>query len=91
MTKSETAIKLGFKVSLMQYLLENKKCYMRHPMTKRYDPNFITVLSQNYRSHPSILHIPNERFYDGMLDANGNKGMLMLTLQSEIRIRSFYL
>lgn len=61
-------------MSWMQYLIENKKCYMRHPKTKQYDPNFIGVLVANYRSHPDILHIPNKQFYGGILEAKGKIG-----------------
>lgn len=32
-----------------------------------YDPNFITKLTQNYRSHPEILEVPNRLFYHGDL------------------------
>lgn len=33
----------------------------------KYNPNYITKLVQNYRSHKDILHIPNTHFYDGDL------------------------
>ena len=35
-------------------------------------PQVITKLVQNYRSHPDILAVPNERFYDGDLRACAN-------------------
>lgn len=38
-TKSKNAKSLGFSMSFMEYLLDNKKCYQRHPKTKRFDPN----------------------------------------------------
>ncbi|XP_050354103.1 RNA helicase Mov10l1-like isoform X2 [Nymphalis io] len=31
------------------------------------DPNYITMLVKNFRSHPDILAIPNELFYDNCL------------------------
>lgn len=34
-----------------------------------YDPQFITKLLRNYRSHPTILDIPNQLYYDGELQA----------------------
>lgn len=74
-TKSKYATKLGFKMSWMEYLMKSKKCYTRHPITKRYDPDCIIVLTKNYRSHPAILHVPNQLFYDGTLEAKGDKGM----------------
>lgn len=77
-TKSGNAKKLGFQTSLMEYLMENKKCYAIHPITKKRDPKFITVLKRNYRSHPEILAIPNERFYKGSLEADGKKGTYII-------------
>lgn len=74
MTKSTNAAKLGFKTSWMQYLMENKKCYRLTPLIKKYNPKFITVLTENYRSHPDILAVPNKCFYDKMLQAKGNQG-----------------
>ncbi|XP_046971211.1 putative helicase MOV-10 isoform X2 [Vanessa cardui] len=32
------------------------------------DPNYITMLVKNFRSHPDILRIPNELFYDNCLE-----------------------
>lgn len=34
---------------------------------KPYDERIITKLLKNYRSHPAILKLPNEMFYDGEL------------------------
>lgn len=31
------------------------------------DPNYITMLRQNFRNHPDILHLPNELFYNNEL------------------------
>lgn len=55
--------------------MDNKKCYLRHPMTKKYNPNRIIVLKQNYRSHADILRVPSDLFYDKMLEAKGNTGI----------------
>lgn len=79
-TKSENAVKLGYKTSWMQYLMENKRCYKRHPKLKCYDPRFITVLTKNYRCHPDILAIPNKLFYDGVLEAKGKIGTYIHTV-----------
>lgn len=73
-TKSMNAVELGYSTSWMEFLMENKKCYMRHPILKRHDPNYITVLTQNYRSHEQIIAIPNQLFYGGILKAKGNIG-----------------
>lgn len=50
------------------------KCYSRNPITKRHSAKHIVVLTKNYRSHPSILNVPNSLFYEGMLEAVGNSG-----------------
>lgn len=44
-------------------------------MTKKYNPNRIIVLKQNYRSHADILRVPSDLFYDKMLEAKGNTGI----------------
>lgn len=59
MSKSEQAKALGFRTSFLEHLCE-RKLYSRHPKTKQ----FITQLIRNYRSHPFILKLPNELFYD---------------------------
>lgn len=38
----------------------------------QYNPSVLTKLLKNYRSHPAILKLPNERFYDGELEPCGN-------------------
>ena len=39
----------------------------------KYDPRFLTKLVQNFRTHPAILKVPNELFYDGDLMACADK------------------
>lgn len=72
--KSENAMELGFKTSWMDYLMKSKTCYARHPILRRHDQKFITVLTKNYRCHPEILAIPNKLFYDGILEAKAKIG-----------------
>lgn len=72
-TKSKYALKFGFNKSLMQHLME-RRCFQPHPITKRFDPNAIVLLTKNYRSHEHILHIPNELFYESRLEAKGQVG-----------------
>ncbi|KAK0165115.1 hypothetical protein PV328_003665 [Microctonus aethiopoides] len=43
--------------------------YKKNELSKKYDPMYITKLLRNYRSHPAILRVPNELFYDGELIA----------------------
>lgn len=32
----------------------------------------VTKLIENYRSHPTLLHLPSELFYDGELQCSGD-------------------
>lgn len=65
-TKSEQAKELGFRTSLLEHLCE-REVYKRDPKTKQFNEIYITQLVRNYRSHPSILKLPNELFYDNSL------------------------
>lgn len=70
--RSPYADKHGFTISLMERLMKNS-LYTRYsqPDTEglNYDPMMITELIRNYRSHPSIFHVPNQLFYNGDLVA----------------------
>lgn len=46
--------------------------YSKRPGTNRYDSNVLTKLVLNYRSHPAILEVSNNLFYDGELKVNFN-------------------
>lgn len=72
-TKSEYAKKLGYKTSFMEHLF-NQPCYQRDPGRGNYDPRFIVQLTNNYRSHPMIISMPNQLFYDGSLSYMAPKG-----------------
>jgi superfamily I DNA and/or RNA helicase len=54
--------------------MENE-VYSLDPQTRTYDPNFITMLKLNFRSHPDILHIPNLLFYDNLLEPKSTSAM----------------
>ncbi len=41
--------------------------YQRLESTKQFDRRFLTKLVRNYRSHPDILEIPSELFYEDEL------------------------
>lgn len=66
--KSKYAIRLGIKTSYMEHLCKYPR-YQRNAMTGRYDPRYIIQLTKNYRTHPDLLQIPNDLFYDGLLEA----------------------
>ncbi|KAM5125970.1 helicase MOV-10-like [Callospermophilus lateralis] len=59
--------KYGLGYSLLERLLTYNVLYKKGP--DGYDPQFITKLLRNYRSHPTILDIPNQLYYDGELQA----------------------
>uniref|UniRef100_A0A9J7XRF5 RNA helicase n=2 Tax=Cyprinus carpio TaxID=7962 RepID=A0A9J7XRF5_CYPCA len=65
--RSPFAIKYGLGLSLLERLMTQNELYQKG--TTGYDNRYVTKLLQNYRSHPSILKIPNEMFYDGELVA----------------------
>lgn len=74
-TKSHEAAALGFKLSLLEQLCL-RPLYQRDPVTKKFNSKYITQLVKNYRSHATILHMPNKLFYESTLQpkaASGNK------------------
>lgn len=64
--KSKFATDLGYKTSFMEYLSQ-KTCYKQNSAGE-YNPNRIVQLKKNYRSHRNILYIPNQIFYNGVLE-----------------------
>jgi helicase MOV-10 len=71
---TKCAEKFGLGRSLLARLMENE-VYSLDPQTRTYDPNFITMLKLNFRSHPDILHIPNLLFYDNLLEPKSTSAM----------------
>uniref|UniRef100_A0A672R621 RNA helicase n=1 Tax=Sinocyclocheilus grahami TaxID=75366 RepID=A0A672R621_SINGR len=65
--RSPFAIRYGLGLSLLERLMTQNELYQKG--TTGYDNRYVTKLLRNYRSHPSILKIPNEMFYDGELVA----------------------
>ncbi|XP_062047959.1 helicase MOV-10 isoform X1 [Lepus europaeus] len=65
--RSPLTQKHGLGYSLLERLLTYNALYKKGP--DGYDPQFITKLLRNYRSHPTILEIPNRLYYDGELKA----------------------
>lgn len=79
MTKSDQAIAMGFRTSFLEHLCQ-RELYKRDPNTKMFRDQYITQLIRNYRSHPAILKIPNEQFYESTLlaKASGGKELVMV-------------
>ncbi|NXT23632.1 SDE3 helicase, partial [Syrrhaptes paradoxus] len=65
--RSPLAIEHGLGTSLLERLMLHNPLYQR--ASGGYDPQFVTKLLWNYRSHEAILRIPNELFYDSELKA----------------------
>ncbi|XP_038143312.1 putative helicase mov-10-B.1 [Cyprinodon tularosa] len=65
--RSPFALKYGMGVSLLERLMTDFPLYQKNEGV--YNNLYVTKLLRNYRSHPVILKIPNELFYDGELQA----------------------
>ncbi|NXF64323.1 SDE3 helicase, partial [Ciccaba nigrolineata] len=65
--RSPLAIEHGLGTSLLERLMLHNPLYKKS--SGGYDPQFVTKLLWNYRSHETILRIPNELFYDSELKA----------------------
>ncbi|XP_032216611.1 helicase MOV-10 isoform X2 [Mustela erminea] len=65
--RSPLTQKHGLGYSLLERLLTYNTLYKKG--SSGYDPQFITKLLRNYRSHPTILDIPNRLYYEGELQA----------------------
>ncbi|KAG4069838.1 hypothetical protein HA402_009545 [Bradysia odoriphaga] len=76
-TRSDWSTQLGFKTSWFERLFDTA-LYQRHPESGKFNPNYITQLTRNYRSHAAILRIPNEIFYDNTLEAVTEPGLINL-------------
>ncbi|XP_075766067.1 helicase MOV-10 [Pelodiscus sinensis] len=63
--RSPLAIEHGLDVSLLERLMLHNTLYQR--AAQGYDPQFVTKLLRNYRSHAALLAIPNRQFYEGEL------------------------
>ena len=67
--RSEKAKSLGLEMSLLERLSD---CEPYQRQNGGYDTRVCTKLVKNYRSHPSILKVPNEMFYDNDLVASAD-------------------
>uniref|UniRef100_A0A8C9W2S8 RNA helicase n=1 Tax=Scleropages formosus TaxID=113540 RepID=A0A8C9W2S8_SCLFO len=65
--RSPLAIQHGLGLSLLERLMLDNPLYQKAKPKGAYDEHFVSKLLHNYRSHPAILRIPNELFYDGEL------------------------
>ncbi|XP_033121763.1 putative helicase MOV-10 isoform X2 [Anneissia japonica] len=70
--RSPMAIKFGLATSFLERLMTDNPLYARKEEEPHYNPKVLTKLLQNYRSHPEILKLPNELFYDNELEAKAD-------------------
>ncbi|XP_061759269.1 putative helicase mov-10-B.1 isoform X2 [Nerophis ophidion] len=68
---SPLGLKFGMGTSLLERMMNHVSLYEKNNGV--FDKNFVTKLLCNYRSHPAILKIPNELFYDGELLVRANE------------------
>ncbi|KAM3872351.1 putative helicase mov-10-B.1 [Diretmus argenteus] len=69
--RSPLVLKYGMGVSLLERLMKDFPLYQKHEGT--YNNRYVTKLLRNYRSHPAILEIPNELFYEGELQYHADE------------------
>ncbi|NWI87216.1 SDE3 helicase, partial [Pitta sordida] len=70
---SPLAIEHGLGTSLLERLMLHNPLYEKS--SEGYNTQFVTKLLWNYRSHETILRIPNELFYDGELKVSESNGL----------------
>nr|WGG62726.1 MOV10 [Lateolabrax japonicus] len=69
--RSPFALKYGMGVSLLERLMTDFALYRKDEGV--FNNCFVTKLLNNYRSHPAILEIPNELFYDRELQVSADE------------------
>ncbi|XP_034724950.1 putative helicase mov-10-B.1 [Etheostoma cragini] len=65
--RSPYALQHGLGLSLLERLMKHNPLYQKGKDSGHFDTRFVTKLLRNYRSHASILKIPNELFYENEL------------------------
>jgi helicase MOV-10 len=63
---STVCAKFGMALSYMERLTQ-RDAYARSDTDHQYPPHLLTKLIHNYRSHPAIMKLSNEMFYDNEL------------------------
>ncbi|XP_029161230.1 putative helicase mov-10-B.1 [Nylanderia fulva] len=58
-----------FGISMLERLMND--CHPYKKQNGKYNPNYITKLIKNYRSHEKLLYVPNKQFYENELKACG--------------------
>lgn len=71
--RSPLALRHQLGLSLLERLMRGNPLYHKSSDTHLYNTTFVTKLLRNYRSHPAILKVPNELFYDNELQVFANR------------------
>uniref|UniRef100_A0A8C7FGJ8 RNA helicase n=1 Tax=Oncorhynchus kisutch TaxID=8019 RepID=A0A8C7FGJ8_ONCKI len=71
--RSPLALKHGMGVSLLERLMKDVSLYQKEEENGVFNNCYVTKLLRNYRSHPSILKVPNELFYEEELQVFANE------------------
>ncbi|KAK3556979.1 hypothetical protein QTP70_022320 [Hemibagrus guttatus] len=72
--RSPLAQQHGLGLSLLERLMTQNSLYQKNQDDHQgYNSLFVTKLLRNYRSHPAILKIPNELFYENELQEFANQ------------------
>ncbi|XP_031635504.1 regulator of nonsense transcripts 1 homolog, partial [Contarinia nasturtii] len=79
--KAQIASNMGLKRSWMENLLQ-KPIYQHH--NGEFNYNCIVQLTKNYRSHPHILHLANDLYYDNKLEPFAGKENCNMFIGTEI-------
>ncbi|KAL9702500.1 hypothetical protein quinque_006018 [Culex quinquefasciatus] len=66
--RSELAEQMGLGMSMLERLM-NLTVYQKDPESHKYNPQIITKLLRNFRSHETLLRFSNQRFYENELIA----------------------
>lgn len=64
-------IPLGVSMFLRLYYSEP---YQKDTKSKEYNQRFVSKLKNNYRSHPSLVAVPNKLFYNHEIRSSANPG-----------------
>ncbi|XP_033216610.1 putative helicase mov-10-B.2 [Belonocnema kinseyi] len=73
---------------MLERLMDCVKLYQKGEDNK-YNPNFITKLLNNYRSHEAILRLPNRMFYENELVACGGDEITRAEYWSQLPNKKF--
>ncbi|XP_011348599.1 putative helicase MOV-10 isoform X2 [Ooceraea biroi] len=80
-------IKHLYGISMLERLM--KDCSPYKKQSGKYNPNYITKLLKNYRTHESIFHISNKEFYENELKSCGGDDTRMALDWSELPNKNF--